>query len=154
MQESMRMIYQTLTYSLSEVLQSTVLSPATAVLHSIKLTKQRKSKNLPQGYFWGRIHQISSSPELVWVPNPFDRRLKRCLDFSLRCLKHPKNKRLFPINPNYYERVRSSESYTVNFASTVVSHPIRPEVTQKTFYKNNVTYNNLYIIAHCNLLFL
>ena len=47
-----------------------------------------------------------------------DRRLKRCLDFSLRCLKHPKNKRLFPRNPGYNERVRSSDPFTVNFART------------------------------------
>ena len=47
-----------------------------------------------------------------------DRRLKRCLDFSLKCLKHEKMRKLFPPNPSYNDRVRSSEPYSVNFAST------------------------------------
>ena len=47
-----------------------------------------------------------------------DRRVKRCLDFSLRCLKHPKNRRLFPKNPNYNERLRTTDPYTVNWART------------------------------------
>ena len=46
-----------------------------------------------------------------------DRRIKRCLDFSLKCLKHPKNRRIFPRNQNFNERVRSSEPFKVNFAS-------------------------------------
>ena len=47
-----------------------------------------------------------------------ERREKRCLDFSLKCIKHPRNNRLFPKNPGYNSRVRLSEKYTVNFAST------------------------------------
>ena len=47
-----------------------------------------------------------------------ERREKRCLDFSLKCTKHPKNSRLFPVNPSYNNRVRGSEPYQVNFAST------------------------------------
>ena len=42
-----------------------------------------------------------------------DRRLKRCLDFSLKCIKHPRNRRLFPQSPN-----SKSEPFTVNFART------------------------------------
>ena len=29
-----------------------------------------------------------------------DRRLSRCLDFSLKCLDHPQNRRIFPPNQN------------------------------------------------------
>ena len=47
-----------------------------------------------------------------------DRREKRCLDFGLRCLKHNKNKRIFPANPNYNDRTRESEPFLVNFAKT------------------------------------
>ena len=48
----------------------------------------------------------------------WDRREKRCLDFSLRCLKSERNKRMFPKNPSENGRVRFSEPYTVNFART------------------------------------
>ena len=47
-----------------------------------------------------------------------DRRLKRCLDFSLKCLEHPRNKRIFPRNPTYNRRIRKSEPFKVNFANT------------------------------------
>ena len=48
----------------------------------------------------------------------YERREKRCLDFSLRCLKNPKNQRIFPVNPEHNSRVRESEPYQVNFART------------------------------------
>ena len=47
-----------------------------------------------------------------------DRREQRCLDFSLKCLAHNKNKRIFPINPNYDDRTRESEPFVVNFAKS------------------------------------
>ena len=48
-----------------------------------------------------------------------ERRKKRCLDFALKCVKHPRNRRLFPCNPNQNNHdVRSYEPYKVNFAST------------------------------------
>ena len=47
-----------------------------------------------------------------------DRRLKRCLDFSLKCLNNSKMQKMFPRNPNFSERVRHSEPFFVNFAST------------------------------------
>ena len=36
--------------------------------------------------------------EMCGLDSLSDRREKRCLDFSLKCLKHPKNKRLFLLN--------------------------------------------------------
>ena len=47
-----------------------------------------------------------------------ERRLKRCLDFSLKCLSNPKMRKMFPENPNFSERIRHSEMFSVNFAST------------------------------------
>ena len=47
-----------------------------------------------------------------------ERRLNRCLSFSIRCLKDPKMKRIFPYNPSFSKKVRSSEPFTVNFAGT------------------------------------
>ena len=47
------------------------------------------------------------------------RRQKRCLDFSLKCLKHPRNKGLFPRNiDNNNHNVRFHEQFKVNFAKT------------------------------------
>ena len=46
------------------------------------------------------------------------RREKRCLDFSMKCVKHPKNSRIFPLNPNQNKKVRASEPFIVNFAKT------------------------------------
>ena len=47
------------------------------------------------------------------------RRKNRCLDFSLKCLKHPRNQRLFPLNSKVTSHdLRSNEPYKVNFART------------------------------------
>ena len=47
-----------------------------------------------------------------------DRREQRRLDFTLKCTKHEKNGRMFPVNPQYNNRIRESEPYQVNFANT------------------------------------
>ena len=47
-----------------------------------------------------------------------DRREQRCLDFTLKCTKHERNRRMFPANPQYNNRVRGSEPYQVNFGNT------------------------------------
>ena len=47
-----------------------------------------------------------------------ERRLQRCLDFSLKCIKHPKNSRLFPQNSNFSDKLKSSKPFKVNFART------------------------------------
>ena len=59
-----------------------------------------------------------SALELSGLQTLSERRVKRCLDFSLKGLKHSRNKRLFPLNPNQDARVRYSEPYKVNFAIT------------------------------------
>ena len=46
---------------------------------------------------------------------------KRCLDFAVKCLKHPVNKGLFTLNRNLDKdgnKVRSREVFQVNFART------------------------------------
>ena len=59
-----------------------------------------------------------SALEIVKLETLFKRRANRCLDFALKCLKHPKNSRLFPRNPTYNKRIRTSEAFKVNFANT------------------------------------
>ena len=56
--------------------------------------------------------------ELCGLKTLAARREKRCLDFSTKCTKHTKNSRIFPLNPHYNKRIRNSEPYLVNFAST------------------------------------
>ena len=45
------------------------------------------------------------------------RREEKCLAFSLKCLKHPELKRLFPRNEKVYT-LRNKEDFKVNFAYT------------------------------------
>ena len=47
-----------------------------------------------------------------------ERRERRCLDFSLKSLNHPRNWKLFPVNPNFVEKAKISEPFIVNFAKT------------------------------------
>ena len=47
------------------------------------------------------------------------RREKRCLNFSLKCLKHPKNSRLFPKNDRRFgQNQQTREAFYVNWART------------------------------------
>ena len=47
------------------------------------------------------------------------RREERSLKCAYKCLKHPVNRRLFPLNPNCHDlHQKSKEKYTVNFAKS------------------------------------
>ena len=57
--------------------------------------------------------------EMCGLQTLFDRREKRCLDFAIKCVKHPKLKRLFPSNPEKSDlKLRKREIFKVNFAHT------------------------------------
>ena len=59
--------------------------------------------------------------EMTGLTTLYARREKRCLDFALKSLSHPKNSRLFPLNPYYLSGVheeRDRERFTVIFAKT------------------------------------
>ena len=58
--------------------------------------------------------------EMTGLETLYSRREQRCLDFSLKCLKHETNKRLFPINPKDSESasLREKELFCVNYAYT------------------------------------
>ena len=45
------------------------------------------------------------------------RREEKCLSFSLKCLKHPQLKRLFPLNENPHS-LRNKDEFKINFAHT------------------------------------
>ena len=61
----------------------------------------------------------TSAIEMCGLESLFMRRQKRCLDFAGKCLKHPKMRKLFPLNPETsgYE-LRKKELFKVNFAHT------------------------------------
>ena len=49
----------------------------------------------------------------------YERREERSLKFAHKCLKHPVNKRLFPLNSNCHTlHEKCKDKYTVNFAKT------------------------------------
>ena len=57
--------------------------------------------------------------EMTGLHTLFDRRVQRCLTFSLRSIKHDRNSKMFPLNKTAgVLNTRQSERFTVNFAST------------------------------------
>jgi hypothetical protein len=60
-----------------------------------------------------------SALEMCGLQTLSSRRNKRCLDFSLKCLKHPRNSRIFPINTRTHgQNQNSTEFVEVNWAKT------------------------------------
>ena len=74
-----------------------------------------------------------------------ERREKRCLEFALRSVKHPINRRIFPLNPNLNQEgmeVRSREVFQVNHARTESYKKSALPYCQRllnTIYKNEQT---------------
>ena len=61
----------------------------------------------------------TSALEMTELETLRSRRLKRCLDFSKKCINHPRNMRLFPLQENSSTcKVRKKEVFKVNFATT------------------------------------
>ena len=77
-------------------------------------------------YMWAPPHNLGemyldypSALEMTGLDLLSARRVKKCLNFSLKCLKHERNQKLFPLNPNAgMFNVRNSEVFTVNFAGS------------------------------------
>ena len=60
----------------------------------------------------------SAALEMTGLETLYLRRETRVLNFSLKCLKHPVNKNLFPLNENNLLDNRHRELFKVNFART------------------------------------
>ena len=57
--------------------------------------------------------------EMTGLDTLYDRRVDRCLKFSLKSIKHERNQKLFPLNSNFGSmNTRHSERFEVNFATT------------------------------------
>ena len=60
-----------------------------------------------------------SALEMSGLDTLYNRREKRCLDFSLKCVKHTRNSRMFPLNNAASgQDTRQTDMFKVNFAST------------------------------------
>ena len=63
--------------------------------------------------------------EMCGLQTLHDRREKRCLDFAVKCTKHPVNKRLFPLNRNLdnnVNNVRSREMSAIPFCQRKLNY--------------------------------
>ena len=61
----------------------------------------------------------SAALEMCGLVTLHERRQKRCLDFALKCIKHPRNNSMFPLNPaNHEHPIRDRQIFKVNFAKT------------------------------------
>ena len=60
----------------------------------------------------------STALEICGLESLHSRRESRCLDFALKCVKHPVNCRLFPENVVPANNLRQTEKFVVNFART------------------------------------
>ena len=58
--------------------------------------------------------------EMTGLDTLFQRREQRCLNFALKCLKDPVNRKLFPVYTNLHneQQIRNRETITVNFCRT------------------------------------
>ena len=60
----------------------------------------------------------SAALEMTGLETLFIRREKRVINFSLKCLKHPVNKNVFPLNEDNTLDNRHRELFKVNFGRT------------------------------------
>ena len=58
-----------------------------------------------------------SALEMCGLQTLYDRRQKWCKDFALKCLEHPKNRRLY-FTIFHYHYLRDKEIFKINFART------------------------------------
>ena len=59
-----------------------------------------------------------TSLEICGLKSLEARRQDRMLNFSLKAIKHPQNKRIFPMNETHQHNMREREPFKVNFANT------------------------------------
>ena len=104
----------------------TTLEYCSVVFHSSLTVQQAASLERCQAVSLRVILQesyvsYSAACEMAGIKTLFDRRLDRCLDFSIKCSKDPYNSRFFPRNPNLDLSIetRNREQFKVNFGRTL-----------------------------------
>ena len=60
-----------------------------------------------------------SALEMCGLTSLHERRKARCLNFSLKCIEHARNQRIFPVNTRTHgQGLISKEAFEVNWART------------------------------------
>ena len=94
--------------------------------------------------------------EMCGLQTLHQRRLQRCLDFAEKCIKHPRLKRLFPLNEKTsVHYLRDEEVFKVNFAKTETYKKSTIPFCQRLL--NNYVKKKwivIYIVVNDNLIFL
>ena len=82
----------------------------------------RGSRGLASESYWETIDMYmsyDSALEMCGLQTLQSRREKRCLDFALKSIKHPQNKKMFPLNTRTNGHTfTTKESFIVNWART------------------------------------
>ena len=89
-----------------------------------------------------RYDGYKSALELCNLETLSTRREKRCLNFGLKALKHPKHKKIFPINEEIDIKIRELEKFHVNFARTSTYKKSSIPYIQRLLNKHHI--NKLY----------
>jgi hypothetical protein len=79
----------------------------------------------------------SAACEMAGITPLAERRSAHLLSFAKRCLKHPINKRMFPLNPESEAMpdLRQREKFTVNFARGAAYHDSAIPTAQRMLNK-------------------
>ena len=95
------------------------LCQESVVFHSSLTTQQSNSLERCQAV-QERYVSYSAALEMTGLDRLSDRRLARCLDFSVKCTKDSSNSRFFPRNKNLgnYPDTRGGDQFKVNFGRT------------------------------------
>ena len=104
------------------VIRSTTEYCSTAFHHSLTQHEENKIESIQKTSLKVILGEQYTSYEdalaLVGLEKLSSRRLKRCLTYGLKSVKHNTNSRLFPINEQKEHDLRNPELYKVNFART------------------------------------
>ena len=78
---------------------------------------ERVQKSAMKIIFKEKYQSYEKSLQLLEIETLEYRREQLCLSFAQKCLKNPKMKKMFPINPNYHNmETRGNEKYHVQLA--------------------------------------
>lgn len=116
----LRILFRSLSF-LSEVYWNTAPQPFILLTVEQATDIERVQKTCLKVILGDSYVSYSAALEMCGLQTLHDRREARCLDFAVKCVKHPLNKRIFPFNSNLGKEentIRNRELFEVNFART------------------------------------
>ena len=123
-----------------EALLNTAQLPSTPVCQTNKVTELERIQKTCLKVILGEMYiGYELALEMIALETLFDLRLKRCLDFSMKCANHVRNNRLFPLNTQTNtHNVRNHETFQVNFAKTSTYRDSTVPFCQRLFKMNTL----------------